>query len=596
MSQLSASYCSRCKLPISPGFRRRMKWSVTTTDELRQLGEVPRHMPGDRSGACGRLLSRRPAPARRRTWIYWVCMSGLAPAFLLILVGWASAQTPSPVSSFIGDGRPEGESAGTEFAWAFRSLSDTWEPVRLASAVPERLTVAAQQPAGMSAPASGPGSAERRDYYVEARSVGTRRETEPPRYVRSLDATGLPDRLSPSWLDAGLDQRLRFEYRNNDFRRPVPSTDWPFLLRARAYLGVKEIIDPLRFAVELEDARRYNSQFPLDNRDVNEHEIIQMFGELHFADALGVDRPLRFQAGRLAMEYTDRRLIARNEWRNTTNNFEGFRAILGRQQNDWQLDLLALQPVERLISRPDRADTQRWFYGAVGDWRRWSDVITLQPYYLVLDQSGDGQRPHRLIHTLALRGYGVVGDTGYDYDFDLAWQLGTDRGRRHEALGFTTEIGYTWQQPWKPRLSGFFGYASGDRDPDDQTSERFDRLFGFARPWSSDDYFLWENLIAPKTRLEFQPTDKVRVDMGYSVFWLASATDAWATAQRRDPTGQSGDFIGHELDIRLRTPLTARIDLTLGYAHFIPGAFTRNTGWSAPSNFLYVETSTRLFK
>jgi len=433
--------------------------------------------------------------------------------------------------------------------------------------------------------------------YVPARSTSTRPETEPPRYVRTASDTGWCIFEHADWLDIGLDYRLRYEYRDKDLRRPEAVLDLPFLLRARGYLGIRELADPLRGYIEFEDARRYNSEFPADTRDFNEHEIIQAVAELYFQEALGPDRPFRFQAGRMAFEYVDRRLIARNEWRNTTNNFEGFRAILGQETNDWQIDLLGLQPVDRRIRSPDVADRHRWFYGAVVNWRRWSDVITLQPYYLVLDQRGGEGREDREIHTAALRGYGVVGQTGWDYDGSVVFQYGHHGERRQSALGYTSELGYTWSDhEWKPRLGVFCGYGSGDRDPNDGVNQRFDRLFGFARPWSANDYFLWENLLAPKTRLEFQPHENLRVDMGYGVFWLASATDLWANADLHDPTGQSGDFVGHEIDVRARWQLTPRVDVTLGYAYFLPGEFVRNQGRPEATNFFYIETLTNAFK
>jgi hypothetical protein len=435
------------------------------------------------------------------------------------------------------------------------------------------------------------------DYYVKPRGYGTQPETEPPRYVRTLSKTGIPELKEFYWLDFGVDHRTRFEYRDDDFRKDVLVRDTPFLMRSRAYVGIKEILDPLRFGVEFQDARQFNSQFPPDNRDVDENDIIQLFGELYFKDALGPDRPLRLQAGRLAFEYIDRRLISRNPWRNTTNNFDGFRAILGQEKNDWQLDILAVQPVERLLTKPDRTNEEEWFYGVIGNWRRWSKIVTLQPYYLIRDQDRkDPTARDREIHTLGLRGYGLIGDTGLDYDVDVAWQFGDDGSPKQRAWAFASELGYTFEHEWKPRVSAFCGYASGDRNPLDNVSEHFDRLFGFARPWSAEDYFIWENLIAPKARLEFEPYKTIKFDTGYGAYWLASDSDAWPNAQRRDPLGDSGDFIGQELDVRMRWQVDPRVELIFGYAHFMPGPFADNTGPSDDSDFFYVEANVQLFK
>jgi len=99
---------------------------------------------------------------------------------------------------------------------------------------------------------------------------------------------------------------------------------------------------------------------------------------------LGNARTLSIKAGRQAFEYLDRRLLARNEWRNTTNNFQGVRATIGQQSNDWQVDILALKPIQRLTTSLDEVDHAQDFYGVIGDWRRWSAYVTLQPYYLLL--------------------------------------------------------------------------------------------------------------------------------------------------------------------------------------------------------------------
>jgi len=433
-----------------------------------------------------------------------------------------------------------------------------------------------------------------RNYYVDARSVGTKRESEPPRYVRTLSKTEWPQLKDLTWLDFGMDYRMRFEYRDKDLRRDVATLDKPIMQKWRTYLGVHDIVDPFRFYAEFQDSRRFNSKFEDDTRDLNKMELIQAVGELHFKDVFGVDRPLRLQYGRLWMEYLDRRLIANNAWRNTTNTFQGFRAILGQESNDWQADIIAVQPVIRDVNEFDQVDYDQWFYGVIGNWRRWSDIITLQPYFLGLRRTQDGE-VNKDISTIALRGYGNIGDSGFDYDFDFAYQTGKLNDLDHHAQMLTTEVGYTFAHDWKPRISTFIGYASGDRDPDDEEDNRFDRLFGFARPWSANDYMAPENIIAPKLRFEFVPHESVLLDMGYSSYWLASGTDSTPGGLYRDPTGDSGTFLGNELDIRARFRFPY-VETTLGYAWFAPGEFIKNVGRPDNTNFFYVEITPRLFK
>lgn len=476
-------------------------------------------------------------------------------------------------------------------------------------------------------------------YYVERKSYGTGRETDPPRYVKQLNKTWLKDYDTfggIDWLDIGLDYRIRYEKRDNDFRRGRDTIDDPILLRTRGYVAIKNILDPLRFTLEVEDATRNHSQFTreFDTRDINRAEPIQAYAELFFKetplgkDDLGNDRPISVRAGRQAFEYTDRRLLARNEWRNTTNNFQGIRAIIGQQKNDWQLDLLALKPIQRFTNQLDEVSHAQDFYGVIGDWRRWSEVVTLQPYYYLLQQDGGAveydsngnaaaanSKIDREIHTAGLRAYGVVGKTGWDYDASYVKQWGKqDRLSNtgvfiaeldHDAYAYNAEIGYSFNHPWKPRLSGFYGVASGDKNPTDGKNQRFERLFGFARPWSNNDYFQMENIIAPKIKLEFEPKiawlPGVRVDTGYSWYRLDSSSDRWNGAGLRDNTGRSGKDVGEEVDVRVRFPINKHIAANLGYAHFWAGDFTKTTSQAIDpnrredSNFFYTEISISAF-
>jgi hypothetical protein len=473
------------------------------------------------------------------------------------------------------------------------------------------------------------------NYYTKTRGYRVEPEPEPPRYVRNLSQTQFDQFKDVTWLDVGLDFRTRYEYRENDYRkidtgsvgfRKDPDNLW--LLRTRAYLGIKEILDPLRAVVEFQDSRSYNGLYEKTVSDVNEFDLIQAYAELYFDDALGFNRPLSIRVGRQALELLDRRLIGNNQFRNTTNNFDGFRVQFGKKENNWHLDTFAFHPVERLKYEFDRSDEDTWIYGGVLSIREWSKYITIQPYFLGRKVNGDpynvvsaNRKNDMDIYAPGLRVYGLFGDSGFDFDANINKQFGRFGYSRtgvkeqlklqHDAVAYALELGYTFDHEWKPRASLFYGYGSGDKDPNRNitsgSNDKFDSFYGFNQPWSRNDYFSWDNVHAPKARIELTPYKNVKVDAGYNAYWLASDTEAWNRANLRDVTGQSGSFLGHEFDIRMVHQLNPYIDWSLSYARFEPGGFTKDqarsallSGASGPysdqaSNFFYFEVSFNAF-
>lgn len=437
-------------------------------------------------------------------------------------------------------------------------------------------------------------------YYAPA-SYSTTRDPDPPKYVRHAPDTGIDSLKNAAWLDIGLDYRFRYEYRDDDLRRAQGGLDDPFLHRTRAYIGIHDLLDPFRFAVEMQDSRRYHSRYPRDNRDVNEFEFIRLYAELYFKDllprdALGNARPVSLRYGVHNFEFLDRRLIGNNQWRNTANTFQGFHGSIGQEANDWHIDLLAVQALNRSLYEWDRPVEQQWVYAMIGHWRGWGEAMTLEPYYLALSQSAYTGVAERLVHSPGLRAYGKVSGSGFDYDFSHTNQFGRNGARTVRAWAATAEIGYTLSHPWKPRVSLFYGQATGDRDPNDNTDNRFERFFGFSRPWSANDYIVYENIRAPKLRIELSPQKNLRIDFGYSWYWLDSATDRFAGAvNARDRTGASGNSVGHEFDIRARWQVSKQVETTLGYARFLPGGFVERQVRGGDKDFAYLEVSVNAF-
>jgi hypothetical protein len=213
------------------------------------------------------------------------------------------------------------------------------------------------------------------------------------------------------------------------------------------------------------------------------------------------------------------------------------------------------------------------------------------------------------IYSPGLRVYGLFGDSGFDFDADINKQFGrsgqlskdktSQNLRQHDALAYSLEVGYSFDHEWKPRASVFYGYGTGDKNSKDGMNQRFDALYGFNQPWSRNDYYSWDNLHAPKARLEFTPYKDVRIDTGYNAYWLESDAGGWRRAGLGD--GQGKTFMGHEFDIRLRHKLNPYVDWSVSYARFTPGDYTTSLAkeggpyTTEPSNFFYFEVSLNAF-
>jgi hypothetical protein len=428
-------------------------------------------------------------------------------------------------------------------------------------------------------------------YYFRPKTISGHRSEEPASYARPLSEWGY-DPLEPvDWLLFGVEQRTRYEYFDDDYTKDLARSQ-PFLMRSRSFLGIQDILDPVRFGVEFQDSRAFNTKFPEATQDVNENDLLQAYGEMYFKDAAGQGQPLSLQVGRLANDYMDRRLRTRNGYRNTTSAFDGFRLRAGDQESLWELEFFAAQPVAIQPRRFDHGDEQRWFYGLVGAWRGWAPVATIEPYYLILDNDRRGWNEKDIeLHTFGMRTYGDIPKTRFDYDVDAAFQYGRNLGLSHRAMAAHTELGYTFNHKWKPRLAAWLNYATGDRSPNDGVQQRFNRLFGSSNGhYGSTDYFEWSNMLSPAMEIRVEPDSKTLLSCLYRTNWLASKRDAWIRSERIDPEGHSGRFIGHEINLYARRKITDLLTIEIGYAHFIPGNFVEQTGEAPDSDRLFIST------
>ncbi len=433
---------------------------------------------------------------------------------------------------------------------------------------------------------------------VAARAVAANRVSDRPEYSRLWHQAARDygwaggERLS--WLDAGVDSRLRYELRENDYRTPTLVSDDAFFSRTLVYVGVQNVIDPVRLAVEFQDSQRAVSDRAVVPTDMNSTDLLQARVDLHLKNVVD-GQPLTAMVGRMTFDAVDRRLIARNRFRNVINSFDGVRLRLGADKGPWELDAFALRPVTRDADGFDRSSNNSLLFGVTGYWRRGSPGIQVEPFWLLTDRTpGPGVSLSDNQHTFGVHAFGQWDHSHWDYDLSVAGQLGVRGSDSVAAWAMHGEIGYTWETAWTPRVGLWVNAASGDQAPGDGTTQSFDPLYGatFAF-YGYTGYFIWNNLINPSVRFSVQPTSRIRAELIYRTIWLESSRARWVRGLRGDPTGQDGDFVGQEIDMRFSYTFFRWLEAEAVYALFLPGSFVANTGPAPVSSFTYLQLTLR---
>jgi hypothetical protein len=200
------------------------------------------------------------------------------------------------------------------------------------------------------------------------------------------------------------------------------------------YVGIRDVIDPVRVRFELQDSRRYGSGLPESTSTVNEFEVQQLLLELYYDDVLGA--PFSLRVGRHSFDLVDRRLVTRNRFGNTANAFDGVRLRLGDEASPVEVNAFAFMPPIRRTDSPDIIDDEALFAGAAVSIRTWSPAVTLEPYVYSLTES---ERPERETNrdfvTAGVHIFGDIGATRWDYDVDMALQTGEVDNVGHDARG-----------------------------------------------------------------------------------------------------------------------------------------------------------------
>jgi len=424
----------------------------------------------------------------------------------------------------------------------------------------------------------------------------------------------------PEWLSVSLEQRTRYETMDGNYKAGSKGGDQQIPLQTDVFMEAR--FKDFRIGGEFMDARQFgaDSGSGVNNTHVDSVDLLQGYlawsNQNLFHSGVGTE----VIAGRQTLNFGSRRLVARNAFRNTINSFDGVRLRV-LDYDRWQFNAFVSMPVNRYPtassdilddqSQFDRADGRTWFSGGFLELFdiAWGINSELYLYHLDEGDSTLNQTRNRRYFTTGTRFYSKPTKGKFDFQFEGVGQFGTVRATTtasdgknltHEAWYQHLDIGYTIDMPWKPRFAVEYDYASGDKNPNDGKDQRFDTLYGARRgdygPTGIYGAFARSNINSPAYRLGFSPRVNVQTTLSHRFFWLAQSKDAWTTANLQDKTGNSGDYVGHQLDLSTRWDVNSSLNLETGWTHLFKGQFAK-TAPNAPNgqdiNYFYVQSLLR---
>lgn len=365
---------------------------------------------------------------------------------------------------------------------------------------------------------------------------------------------------------------------------------------------------PVRIAAELWDSRVYggNAGSPISSNEVNAMELVQAFAEVRAKGLFGSESTASLQAGRFLLNLGSRRLVAADDYRNTTNGYTGVRTDLG-WRGGWRATLIYTLPQQRRPDEPvrvrrnavalDREGFDLVLWGGLLSKVRAIGPVTPELSFFHLGERDRPGRPtrDRSLDTIALRLMTDPAPGRVDVELEGAFQTGqistslsaAAPRQQVRAWFLHADAGITLAAGWKPRVAIEYDHASGDGPGG--TYGRFDTLFGMRRaelaPSGIYAAFGRTNFISPGLRVEAAPDARTDVMMTLRPLWLAAREDSFSTTGVRDPSGRSGSYAGTQIDARLRHRLAKGLRLEVDTLLLAKGRFLREAPNAPPGRW-----------
>lgn len=406
---------------------------------------------------------------------------------------------------------------------------------------------------------------------------------------------------APEWLDVAFANRFRREGFDSPFTAGQEGTTWDWVQRTRFRATAKWRQFRAEFELQGANSSEDSDTDVTGTSTFNAANVQQFFLSTTFPNVLNSGLRTDFHVGRINMDIGSRRIVARSRFSNTSQAFDGIHWRLAKT-NEWFFRAFFTQAVFN-DDNTDRlalfTNEDNLFWGLAAENRQlpWARA---QLYYFGTDWESKGDRDSRTHSTIGLRVYDPPRSGEFDFDTESVIQFGKFNGRDHLAHFHHISFGYTFPFLGSPRILAMYDYASGTQNPNGSKSHTFDGIFGARRfEFSATSLFgpfYRSNISSPGVRLQLHPLGIIDVDLKYRAWFLAQSKDEWVNSGLQDPTGDSGKFLGQDVEVRLQWHPTPNTTIDMGYEHFFKGSYIKDqTGVpgnppSDDTNYFYIQT------
>lgn len=397
------------------------------------------------------------------------------------------------------------------------------------------------------------------------------------------------------FLSVGGQIRLRAEgWRNFGFGGPGVRDDTFGLSRLRLHTDLW-FGSRARVFVEAKSALAAGRRLPGGFRtlDVDSIELQNAHVDVRW----GNEERFRLRIGRQEIQFGKQRLISPLDWSNTRRSFDGVR-VTGKA-GEWQIDgfWTKYDAIHKYsFNRPGRGGLDLFGLHATGSAQ---PVGKIDLYWLGTERDAavwSGKTADDRRQTLGGRVWGKV-ESGWDWEVEAAYQLGSHGPRDIRAWMATGEVGYGLSASrFKPHLLVGVDYASGDGDRNDGKVETFDQILPLGHAYLGHaDFVGRQNILDWRQEMRVVLRRSWAVTAASHLLWLANSSDALYNAGGavvRAGAPGARKRVGWEVDLTGGHSFNRYLRVDGGYSHFLAGPAIRATGPSESIDFFYFSVQT----